>query len=115
MLVRAGERPEVEAPEDDLVMRALLRGEDGAGLSLTHVRLSGTHRPLRTRRSARVYYVLEGSARFMLGDAEPVVARTGDVIVVPCGEPYSLEGELAYLVLNAPPYADGDDVYEEPA
>ncbi len=113
MLIRAGARPEIEAPEDDLVMRALLGGDDGAGLSLTHVRLSGAHRPLRTLRAQRVYYVIEGSAGFRIGDAEPVVAGPGDVVVIPRGEVYSLAGDLTYLVLNAPPYADGDDVYED--
>ncbi|MCP9485696.1 MAG: hypothetical protein MSC30_07530 [Gaiellaceae bacterium MAG52_C11] len=113
MLIRAGERPEVEAPEDDLVLRAHVRVEDGVGLSLTHVRLSGTHRPLRTTRSARVYYVLEGSAHFTLGAAEPFVAKAGDVVIVPRGELYSLDGELTYLVLNAPAYVEGDDLYEE--
>ncbi len=113
MLIRAGERPEVEARDDHLVMRALLRGEDGAGLSLTEVRLSGAHRPLRTLRSPRVYYVVEGSAAFRIGAAPSFVAAPGDVVVVPRGEVYSLEGEFTYLVLNAPPYADGDDLYEE--
>ena len=113
MLIRAADRPELEAPEDELVMRALLRGEDGAGLSLTEVRLSGAHRPLRALRSPRVYYVVSGSASFRIGDAEPVAAGRGDVVVIPRGAVYSLEGELTYLVLNAPPYADGDDVYVE--
>jgi len=113
MLIRARERPEVEAPEDDLVMRALVRSEDNVGLSLTHVRLSGAHRPIWTPRSTRVYYVLEGSARFTLGAAEPVVAKAGDVVIVPRGELYSFEGEIAYLVLNAPAYIEGDDHYEE--
>jgi mannose-6-phosphate isomerase-like protein (cupin superfamily) len=113
MLIRGADRPEVDAPEDDLVLRALLRGEDGAGLSLTEVRLSGAHRPLRTLRSPRVYYVLDGSATFRIGDAEPVLAGRGDVVVIPQGEVYSLVGELAYLVLNAQPYADGDDEYVE--
>lgn len=115
MLIRLGDRPEIAAPDDDLVMRGLLRAEDGAGLSLTHVRLDGAHRPLRTNRSARIYYVLDGSAHFRLGDAEPVLAGAGDVVVVPRGELYSLEGELTYLVLNAPAYEDGDDIYEETA
>jgi mannose-6-phosphate isomerase-like protein (cupin superfamily) len=113
MLIRAADRDEIDAPEDDLVMRTLLRGEDGAGLSLTEVRLSGAHRPLRSLRSPRVYYVIQGSAAFRVGAAEPVVAGPGDIVVIPRGEVYSLEGELTYLVLNAPPYADGDDVYEE--
>ena len=112
MLIRHADRPEVDAPEDDLVMRALLRGEDGAGLSLTEVRLSGAHRPLRTLRSPRVYYVVDGSATFRIG-ADEVEAGCGDVVVIPRGEVYSLEGELTYLVLNAPPYADGDDEYVE--
>lgn len=113
MLIRGAERSEVEAPEDDLFMRELVRYGDNAGLSLTHVRLAGTHRPLRTPRSTRVYYVLEGSASFTIGDAEPVVANAGDAVVVPRGERYSLEGELVYLVLNTPAYIEGDDIYEE--
>lgn len=113
MLIRAGERSEVSAPDDNLTMCALLRGEDGAGLSLTEVRLSGAHRPLRSLRSPRVYYVVEGSAVFRVGDTAPCVAGPGDVVVIPQGEVYALEGKLTYLVLNAPPYADGDDLYEE--
>jgi mannose-6-phosphate isomerase-like protein (cupin superfamily) len=112
MLIPATEQPEVEAPEDDLTMRALVRAEHEAGLSLTQVRLLGVHRPLRAPRSARVYYVVEGSASFTVGD-EQLVAGPGDVVVVPKGERYSLAGELTYLVLNAPAYTDGDDVYDE--
>jgi len=115
MLIRSADRPELEAPADDLVMRALVRADDDAGLSLTHVRLSGRHRPLRTLRSTRTYYVLDGTADFVVGDSEPVHASAGDVVVVPRGERYSLAGELDYLVLNTPPYVEGDDVYEEPA
>lgn len=113
MLIRAGERAEVEAPEDDLTMRALLGAAEEAGLSLTHVRLSGTHRPLRTLRSTRTYYVLDGWADFVLGDSEPIRAEAGDVVVVPRGRRYSLAGELSYLVLNVPPYVEGDDLYDE--
>jgi mannose-6-phosphate isomerase-like protein (cupin superfamily) len=112
MLIPAAEQPEIQAPEEDLTMRALLRAEHEAGLSLTRVRLEGSHRPLHTDRSARVYYVLEGSASFTVGQEE-LVAGPGDVVVVPRGETYSLAGELTYLVLNAPAYREGDDVYDE--
>lgn len=113
MLIRAEDRQEVDAPADDLAMRALVTAEDGAGLSLTEVRLSGRHRPLRTARSVRTYYVVEGSAEFVVGGAAPVRAAAGDVVVVPRGERYSLAGELTYLVLNVPPYVEGDDLYDE--
>lgn len=111
MLIPATEPPEIEAPEDDLTMSALLRAEHEAGMSLTRVRLSGAHRPLRAPHTVRVYYVLEGSASFTIGEKE-LVAGAGDVVVVPRGERYSLAGELTYLVLNAPAYVEGDDVYE---
>jgi mannose-6-phosphate isomerase-like protein (cupin superfamily) len=113
MLIRLGEQPEVEAPDDDLVMRALVRADHTGDLSVTHVRLQGAHRPLLTERSTRVYYVLEGSATFTVGDAEPFLAQAGDAVVVPRGKLYALEGDLTYLVLNGPAYVEGDDVYEE--
>ena len=56
--------------------------------------------------------MLEGSASFTVGEEE-LVAGPGDVVVVPRGEKYSLAGELTYLVLNAPAYLEGDDVYDE--
>jgi mannose-6-phosphate isomerase-like protein (cupin superfamily) len=113
MLIRASERPDVTAPEDDLVLRALLRADECPELSVTQVRLAGRHRPLRTYRSTRVYYVLEGAAEFAVGGAEPVRAESGDVVVVPRGERYWLAGNLSYLVVNAPAFVEGDDVYDE--
>ena len=112
MLIPAEAQPTIDAPKDDLTMRALLRAEHEAGLSITHVKLSGAHRPLRAPRTARVYYVLEGSASFTVGEEE-LVAGTGDVVLIPKGERYSLAGDLTYLVLNAPAYVEGDDLYDE--
>lgn len=112
MLIPAEAQRAIDAPEDDLTMRTLLRAEHEAGLSITHVKLSGAHRPLRAPRTARVYYVLEGSASFTVGQEE-LVAGAGDVVLIPKGERYSLAGELTYLVLNAPAYVEGDDVYDE--
>lgn len=113
MLIRARDRRLVDAPEDDLVMCALLGASTTPDVSVTHVRLNGRHRPLRTHRSTRVYYVLEGSAEFGVGDEAPVRAEAGDLVVVPRGERYWLAGDLAYLVINTPAYVEGDDVYDE--
>ena len=113
MLIRPGEVPEIEEPSNDLVMRRLVDAETGDGdLSVTWVRLSGRHRRLRTDRSTRVYYVLDGEGRFALGDEPEATIRTGDVIVVPRGVPYALDGDLTYLVVNGPAFRSGDDVYE---
>ena len=113
MLIRPDEMPEIEEPSNDLVMRRLVDAETGDGdLSVTWVRLSGRHRRLRTDRSTRVYYVIEGEGRFMVGGAPEAEVRTGDVVVVPRGVAYALAGDLTYLVVNGPAFQSGDDVYE---
>jgi len=111
-LVRPGDVEEVAVPADAVAMRPLVRAaEHGPDLSLTWVRLSGRHRRLRTDRSTRVYYVLDGEARFTVGEAPPFAATAGDAVVVPRGTPYAFEGEMTYLVVNGPAFREGDDVY----
>jgi mannose-6-phosphate isomerase-like protein (cupin superfamily) len=104
--------PEVADPRDAVVMRALVRtAEHGPDVSLTWVRLDGPHRRLRTDRSTRVYYILDGNASFVLGDDPPFETGAGDVVVVPRGVPYAFEGSMTYLVVNGPAFVDGDDSY----
>ena len=112
MHVSPDDVPEVAAADDELVMRPLVRAaEHGADVSLTWVRLSGRHRRLRTDRSTRVYYLLDGEATFAVGDEPPFAATAGDAVVVPRGTPYAFWGETTYLVVNGPAFVDGDDVY----
>jgi mannose-6-phosphate isomerase-like protein (cupin superfamily) len=113
VLVRSDDAPEILDELDALVMRKLVRAEHGPDISVTWVRLSGRHRRLLTRRSTRVYYVLDGSATFVVGDGPELEARRGDVVVVPRGTPYEFRGETTYLVVNAPAFVEGDDVYDE--
>jgi mannose-6-phosphate isomerase-like protein (cupin superfamily) len=113
VLIRREDTIKVAAPLDAVVMRALVTAAHGAGMSVTWVRLAGRHRRLRTDRSARVYYVLDGSAVFVLDDEPEFEARQGDVVVVPRGIPYEFRGEITYLVVNAPAFVDGDDVYDD--
>jgi mannose-6-phosphate isomerase-like protein (cupin superfamily) len=110
MRISPDDVPEVSAPEDAVAMRALVRGGD---VSVTWVRLDGRHRRLRTDRSTRVYYVLDGRATFVLGDDPPFELGKDDAVVVPRGVPYEFWGEMTYLVVNGPAFADGDDVYED--
>ncbi len=113
MLIPAHRQPSVSEPENGLEMRALVRSADTPDISVTRVVLAGRHRPLRTDRSTRVYYLLEGSCHFSVGEAEPFGAHGGDAVVIPRGVEYSLEGHVTYLVLNSPAYVEGDDVYRD--
>jgi len=113
VVIRLDDVPEIDEPSNHLVMRRLVDAAAGEGdLSVTWVRLSGWHRRLRTDRSTRVYYVVEGEGRFMVGGAPEAEVRTGDVVVVPRGVAYALAGDLTYLVVNGPAFQSGDDVYE---
>jgi 3-hydroxyacyl-CoA dehydrogenase/mannose-6-phosphate isomerase-like protein (cupin superfamily) len=111
--VRHDEAAEIGVADDALAMRPLVTAAHEAGMSVTWVELAGRHRRLRSDRSTRVYYILRGSATFVLGDEPKVDARERDVVVVPRGTSYEFEGDVTYLVLNAPAFVEGDDIYDE--
>jgi len=101
----------IAEPENDLQLRSLLSVSDGAAdLSITWVRIDGRHQRLRTDASTRIYVVIEGRGTVTVGE-ESVVVDTGDVVVIPPGRPYHLEGDMTYLVLNQPGFREGDDLY----
>jgi len=108
MLIRPDDIPEIAEPSNDLVMRKLVSGGD---LSVTWVRIDGTHRRLRTDASTRLYYVVDGDGWFEFGEEPRLELQSGDVVVVPRGTPYALGGALTYLVINGPAFREGDDVY----
>ncbi|MBU1111922.1 MAG: hypothetical protein ABIG93_00545 [archaeon] len=54
----------------------------------------------RSLRSDRVYYVLEGK----LIVNKKLFARVGDIIFVPKGEEYTLEGTFKAVVINTPAF-----------
>ncbi|MDT4933948.1 MAG: hypothetical protein QOK11_1840 [Pseudonocardiales bacterium] len=106
----------VGEPDNDLLLRQLVTApHSGADISVTWVQLAGGHRRLRTARSTRVYAVLSGSVTMQIGDESPERVDAGQLLVVPRDLPYELAGVGTYLVVNAPAYVVGDDVYLEPA
>lgn len=111
---RRADFPEVAEPSNALVLRAMLAATDSpADLSITHVRLEGHHRRLRTDASERIYVTLEGGGSITVGEDAPIPLATGDVVVVPRGVPYHVDGPLTYLVMNVPGFREGDDIYLE--
>jgi mannose-6-phosphate isomerase-like protein (cupin superfamily) len=113
MHVRPETTPLVGEPSNDLVLRALVRaGDAGADVSATWVRIDGRHRRLRTDRSDRLYLVTAGAGSVTVGDSLHEVTAA-DVVLVPRGMPYHLEGAMTYVVVNIPGFREGDDVYLE--
>lgn len=111
---RLADVPAVAEPDNALELWPLLAHADSeADLSITRVRLEGHHRRLRTDASTRIYAIVEGGGTVTVGDDRPRPVADGDVVVIPRGVPYHLDGPLTYLVLNVPGFRDGDDVYLE--
>jgi mannose-6-phosphate isomerase-like protein (cupin superfamily) len=111
-VVRIADVPALSQPDNELLLRALVEGQDTRGdLSVTWVQLSGRHRRLRTTRSTRVYLVLTGAVTMRLGGDAPQLLEAGQLLVVSAGTPYELSGIGTYLVINAPAFRPGDDEY----
>ena len=89
--------------------------EGPSSTSVTWVSIDGRHQRLRSRRSARCYYMLSGMLTFEIGSAPPVCVGAGDAIVVPHGCVYGFSGTATYLVINTPAFEPGDDEYADPA
>ena len=116
MLIRPDQLPDIEVPDNDLVMKHVIdRDRHSRDLSVTWVRINGRHKRLESTTGDRVYYVIEGEGRFQVGDEAPwVSASAGDFVFIPKYAPYELEGELTYLVINGPAFGPGSDRYVEP-
>jgi mannose-6-phosphate isomerase-like protein (cupin superfamily) len=111
-VIRLGDADALAEPANALHLRTLVTaGEIGPDVSVTWVQIAGRHRRLRSDRSTRVYAVLSGVLAFQVGEEEPVPVSSGELIVIPRTAPYELAGTGTYLVVNAPAFVDGDDLY----
>lgn len=114
MRVRVSEVPEVPLPAQHLTMRRLAgRDQHGPDISVTWVQIDGRHRKMRSDHTTRVYYFLDGTGEFKLGDGQPFGVAKDDMVVIPKGTPYEFTGTLTYLVMNGPAFKQGDDVVME--
>jgi mannose-6-phosphate isomerase-like protein (cupin superfamily) len=113
-VIRPDDVPLEKGVKHRLTHRRLVRRDNhGPGLSVTWIALRGRHSRSLCRESDRVYYILSGSADFVLGEAPSERVSAGDCVFIPRGTPYSLDGEVDYLVMNGPAFRPGSDEYLE--
>jgi mannose-6-phosphate isomerase-like protein (cupin superfamily) len=112
MIVRLQDVAEESQPERSLVLRRVITGDaHSPAISVTWVSIAGRHDRVVNHESDRVYYVIDGSGRFQVGDgAEVETVSTGDFVFIPRGTAYEFEGEMRYLVINGPAFRNGADV-----
>jgi len=102
----------IDEPGNSATVKPLARATEGSSsVSVTWVSIDGRHQELASLRSARLYYVLSGDLSFVLAGRGPTAVAAGELLVIPKGCPYYLEGTATYLVLNTPAFEAGDDAY----
>ncbi|MBA3518153.1 MAG: cupin domain-containing protein [Rhizobiales bacterium] len=111
MIIRA-EDVELETESDNpLTFRRMVRRDrHGPLISLTWIRLEGRHGRIVCHESDRVYYIIDGTAEFEIGDRPVEAVGAGDVVFLPRGTPYAFEGSVTYLVMNGPAFRPGSDI-----
>ena len=112
MIIRPKDLPEtLQEPRPLALKRVVNIDEHTDQISVTWARLWGHHDRVVNRISDRVYYIIEGSARFQVGDNTPVEDVTaGDFVFIAKDVPYEFEGEMLYVVMNGPAYRTASDI-----
>ena len=113
MIIRPNDVAEVDQEPRPLMLKRVINiDEHTPDISVTWVRLWGHHDRVVNAISDRVYYVIDGEARFQVGDGAPVErVGPGDFVFIPRNVPYEFEGDMRYIVMNGPAYrADSDEV-----
>ncbi len=100
----------------DFIDRRIITGER---TMLTHVYLKkGCVVPMHHHDNEQLTYILDGALKFWIGteDAEPIVVRSGEVLVIPSNTPHMAEAMEDTLDVDifTPPrrdWLDGTDDY----
>lgn len=106
--------PLVVEQENALVLRTLAGQASGCpAISVTWVELDGHHRRLVSGPGTRAYFVLSGRLRFKCSGFEDIEAEKEHLLLLPPRTEYEIDGQGTYLVINAPAFQEGDDLYVE--
>lgn len=74
------------------------------------IEINGDHGKLKCLKEDRIYYIIEGNGKFLVGKEEFDVSGS-DLIFVPKGTQYNMKGKLKYFMLCSPEYNSKDDVW----
>lgn len=90
-------------------IRNYVTNEISSTFSVAVVTLRGPHPKSLNKQSDRAYVILEGDATVEVGDHTYSVAG-GDTVYIPKNTPHSINGDVRYVVINAPPFSPANEV-----
>ncbi|UCD04560.1 MAG: hypothetical protein JSW73_02925 [Candidatus Woesearchaeota archaeon] len=76
------------------------------------IKLDGIHGPVMCKGEDRIYFILEGEGKFIIGNAEVNVEKE-DLVFIPMKTPYDIMGTMKYLLICSPEFDPKDDVWLE--
>ncbi|NTV40865.1 MAG: cupin domain-containing protein [Candidatus Moranbacteria bacterium] len=74
------------------------------------IEINGDHGKLKCIGEDRIYFILEGEGKFVIGDEESKV-NPNDLIFVPKNTPYNIIGKMKYFLICSPEFNPRDDVF----
>jgi mannose-6-phosphate isomerase-like protein (cupin superfamily) len=67
------------------------------------IEINGDHGKTKSVREDRIYFIIEGSGKFVIDGKEDEIS-TEDLIFVPKNTPYNIIGKMKYLLICSPEY-----------
>ncbi|UCG95210.1 MAG: cupin domain-containing protein [archaeon] len=78
--------------------------------SATYIEIDGNYGAIKCLREDRIYFIIEGSGKFIIEDNEYEV-KNGDLIFIPMNTPYNIIGKMSCFLLCSPEFNPDDDVW----
>ena len=102
----------IERKGENTTIANYLTKDSSNNVSLALSTLSGRHAKTMNKISDRIYYILNGSGKVWVGDEVSTIEKE-DMVFIPKGTPHAIEGNVAYLVINSPPFEPANEVQLE--
>jgi mannose-6-phosphate isomerase-like protein (cupin superfamily) len=83
--------------------------DDFANMCGAFIIVTGRHGKIKNMKSDRIYFVIEGSGKFIVNDKVIEVKKT-DIVLIPKNTPYDFEGEMKLFLVTSPSFDPKDEI-----
>ena len=80
-----------------------------SNFSVALIEINGDHGKVKCIGEDRIYFILDGKGKFVIGDEINDVSPN-DLIFVPRNTPYNIIGKMKYFLICSPEFNPNDDV-----
>lgn len=77
--------------------------DDFANASAAFFEVTGKHGKIKTTKSDRIYYIIEGKGEFIINE-KVIAVEKSDVVIIPKNKPYDYNGKMKLFLVHCPAY-----------